>query len=83
MRLIDADKLKKELSVSQITSLGFRVAVNVIDRSKTVDAVKVVRCKDCKYRGKSSFSSDKIYCQGLRAYMDETDFCSYGECKEG
>lgn len=44
-----------------------------------VDAVKVVRCKKCKYcSGQTLFSGDKIYCRELRCYMDENDFCSRG-----
>ena len=44
----------------------------------TVDAVEVVRCKDCKH-----YSRDEMfgvgYCYGAEKKLD--DFCSYGERK--
>lgn len=43
------------------------------NRAKAEDIVKVVRCKDCKYRAKGL-----PYC----AYFGKTDFCSKGERKE-
>ena len=48
-----------------------------IEKTPTIDAVKVVRCKDCYY-----FTSGK-YC-GLNSgeMTNEDDYCSYGERKE-
>lgn len=45
---------------------------------EAVDAVLVVRCKDCKYRDGTP-GQPNILC----AQMHEDDFCSYGERKEG
>lgn len=44
---------------------------------EAVDAVPVVRCKDCKYRDGTP-GQPNILC----AQMHEDDFCSYGERKE-
>ena len=44
---------------------------------ESVDAVPVVRCKDCKYRDGTP-GQPNILC----AQMHEDDFCSYGECRE-
>jgi hypothetical protein len=41
---------------------------------EAVDAVPVVRCKDCKYRDGTP-GQPNILC----AQMHEDDFCSYGE----
>ena len=41
---------------------------------EAVDAVPVVRCKDCKYRD-GTLGQPNILC----AQMHEDDFCSYGE----
>ena len=41
---------------------------------ESVDAVPVVRCKDCKYRDGTP-GKPNILC----AQMHEDDFCSYGE----
>ena len=59
--------------------------LRIFHTSKTIDAVEVVRCKDCVY-----FSHEKIMCNhegniildiGKTAYPN--DFCSYGERKDG
>ena len=49
MRLIDADELKK----SAPTNLG--VPMWQIDNAFTIDAVPVVRCKDCIYQAECAF----------------------------
>ena len=52
------------------------------------NVVPVVRCKDCKFR-KSTFSGEDYFCTVLdadeseTAYVTDSDFCSYGERKEG
>ena len=50
----------------------------------TADVAPVVRCKDCKYRFKNN-GHDKSGCPIIDAniWMDDEDFCSYGERKEG
>lgn len=53
--------------------------MNRINNAPTVDAVEVVRCKDCK------FFHDKGYCvlvTGLNRIKPEDDFCSHGERKD-
>ena len=84
MRLINADELKCK------TNTGY--FHRMIDDCKTVDAVPVVRCKDCRcferqgeYNGGISYG----YCyhwdyeQGGEPNMvDGNDFCSYGEKKD-
>lgn len=50
-----------------------------IEDAPTVDAVPVVRCKDCKHYalwedGRAMFHCDKRDCT-----MYDDDFCSYGE----
>ena len=50
----------------------------------TVDAVEVVRCKDCKYY---EIGKDYLpYCNhcdgGIADYPRKDDFCSYGERKD-
>lgn len=90
MRLIDADEAlrlfgkeyeetKKLIhnGETQLDSLaeGFTEARHIIKYVlPTVDAVPVVRCKDCKYRAGTP-GQPNILC----AQMHEDDFCSYGE----
>lgn len=50
---------------------------------QTVDAVPVVRCKDCKYWFKNN-GHDKSNCPIVdpHIWIDDDGFCSYGERKK-
>ena len=57
----------------------------VIDQMSTVDAVEVVRCKDCKFYNSISglCGVDRKLGQTLPAIrVKHSDFCSYGERKD-
>lgn len=43
----------------------------------TDDVVEVVRCKDCKH-----YKGEQSNCWLMRAKMQPTDYCSYGERSE-
>ena len=89
MRLIDADNVRdlfdaefketRKLILAGETHLdnlaeGFTEADRVIRQMPTVDAVPVVRCRDCR--------KFKTYgCRMVASGYD--DFCSYGERKDG
>lgn len=49
------------------------------------DVVPVVRCKECKYAYINSFSatSGVALCSSSAKVMQQDDFCSYGERKDG
>ena len=93
MRLVDADwvfgHLKpyepsdEEWSVTGGTAL--RLIHKAIDNAPTVDAVVGTRCKDCKYAYINSFavSSGEALCTLSGKPMQQDDFCSYGERKDG
>ena len=77
MRLIDADDLLKK---KREMELYFAVPEWEIEKAPTIDAVPVVRCKDCK------FFQYGDYCCGDKmehSHAREDDFCSYGERKDG
>lgn len=51
---------------------------------QTVDAVEVVRCKDCKYWGEE-FGEEGTYCtnpDGMFSLVYPDNFCSSGERRE-
>lgn len=53
-----------------------------IEDAPTVDAVPVVRCKDCTYAEFVEGSEECLHCMtitGLCTYVMDDDFCSYGE----
>lgn len=90
MRLIDVDKL---LEVLNKKSVPFNANVNdAILTAPTVNAVEVVRCKDCKYFEPDLipipyFEGDGVCChehwksEEVGFEVKEIDFCSYGERK--
>lgn len=91
MRLIDADATKRRVADTFFDTL-IPCVNRALDDSPTIDAVPVVRCKDCKH-GELDFLADNgtthIECYkcihpttGLKI-MEPYDFCSYGERKEG
>ena len=59
---------------------------NVLENQTTVDAVEVVRCKDCKHyktQKKSAHwnNSTPYCCRCTVVKVNPNDFCSYGERK--
>ena len=98
MRLIDTDRLNKPIYAEEdnITGSGMSydeicgyndgidIAWNKIDQAPTIDAVPVVRCKDCIRRYDTDecpmcFLIKGKYCE----YTNENGFCDRGERKEG
>ena len=92
-RLIDADALldeflKRYTERERSRNLVFAACeikqdfADMISNATTVDAVPVVRCKDCKWL----YSEMGNYCcrshRGL-VRICENSFCSYGERKDG
>lgn len=81
MILIDADVLNLLLGISDRDIY----AKYMLDKMPTIDAVRVVRCRECKHRG----TDDCIFhIKGEPADEElllklDNDFCSYGERKEG
>lgn len=71
-RLIDYDKLYHAVMDAALSSTDEDMIFDLMDRS-TVDAVPVVRCRECThYNG--HWNCD-YFCE---AVLDD-DFCSYGE----
>ena len=83
-RLIDADKA---LEVVRDQGLAHpnayhltNYATLILREAPTVDAVEIVRCRDCKYWCKST----RICClDGPDTVWYANNFCSYGERKDG
>ena len=56
--------------------------IMMIKTAPTVDAVPVVRCRECKYHEDTSVTEYE-HCCLLSKTVRYNDFCSYGERKEG
>ena len=87
-RLIDADAVlrhKRKMSGADFGGEFWDEAVLVSDimNASPVDAVEVVRCKDCKYY---EIHKPKVLenCErnGYLIPMKPNDFCSYGDQKD-
>lgn len=80
MRLIDGDTLWKKLEDEPWYDNADRdeIALPIVDDAPTVDAVPVVRCKECKWA-----SGDFVCYRGVMVQHKPEDFCSYGERRGG
>ena len=93
MRLIDADWVLEHIKPYELSDedwivtggTAIRLIYNAIDQAPTVDAVQVVRCKDCKYGevDDADFPAQYLCKHNGADWNDENHFCSYGERKEG
>lgn len=79
-RYIDADRL-----IGRLKYLGklhprakwlFDFVVDVLEKTPTVDAVEVVRCKDCKY-----WEEAEDWCKACNQIRVRDHFCLWGERK--
>lgn len=99
-RLIDADKIVNGIALYMAENAylndtpldALKMVANWITDAPTVDAVEVVRCRECKY-----YCQDEIYgemcrhpeldfeieCYDHWINTKPDDFCSYGERKDG
>ena len=86
MRLIDADLLSE--AIHDNVPAPYEEAVWAkedclaeIEAAQTVDAVEVVRCRECKHH----HDCGTHFCDalGMDCPDDSEFFCSYGERKEG
>lgn len=93
MRLIDADEFKafnarwmaneKDPDKKRARETRTQLFNTFIDMQETIDAIPVVRCKDCKHS--EHWYGDKCLCYlwnetGIDIF--ENGYCSYGERKQ-
>ena len=89
-RLIDANKIMNGIALytaenAYLNDTALDVLKMVADWLKCapiVDAVEVVRCKDCKHSIKR-IGKIECRCELDGKIWDIDDFCSYGERREG
>jgi hypothetical protein len=97
MRLIDADALIEDIktklwdwdTVDGITSSTvLKQTITDIGNAPTIDAVQVIRCKDCKRR-RNAAKNGRVYWNGYEYYCEiahygvlDDGFCFYGERKD-
>ena len=92
MRLIDADAVIEKEERSELDRYidGERCYQMVVPswaiiEAPTIDAVSVVRCKDCKHKYQEPWNNGVAVegeCEIWHNATLDNDFCSYGERKE-
>ena len=88
MRLIDADKLSEAIydnvpAPYEDASWAKENCLAEIEAAQTVDAVPVVRCRECNHCDPENYHCDHPMSTAAPLRRKPDDFCSYGERKEG
>lgn len=89
-RLIDAEKLRADFLGMPNCYNGFSdtydkaIIVDMVDEQPTIDAVPVVRCKDCKHMFTDFVMDGKEYkrCEMQMAGFHDDWYCADGERKD-
>ena len=86
MRLIDASELIQLLCVNMDSGEQFNIATHCVDVMPTVDAVEVIRCKDCKHSYETLPTVYRyLMCSHgvcVDCIVDEDFYCAMAERKE-
>lgn len=99
VRLIDANALMKNIGkIPQLRGITYGRMKNAVEETPTIDAVPVVRCRECKHFVKYDDDYHDVYhcdgyCEKIAYIMDgyyhgaenrnADDFCSLGEKMDG
>ena len=88
MRTIDADALKRDIGkyhdglkpryISKLVDAEIADIRDIIDEQPAIDAVEVIRCKDCKHR-------NRYYCyhpEQMYLAVDIDYYCARGERRD-
>lgn len=88
MRLIDADKLRAWLVKAgrflklqddkRTASHAIGKIIDHVDKTPAVDAVPVVRCRECRYYAASGATTSFCIHPGGMKFTSDSDYCSRG-----
>lgn len=81
-RYIDAEFAIRQIEIDALLQFGYskRDAIDCIKATPSVDAVKVVRCKDCMHSEDESWNN-RIWCKVFDRRFNKNGYCSLGERK--
>lgn len=88
-RLIDVDRAMEIVHEQGIAHPNAYYLTNyamaILQEAPTVDAVEVVRCRNCKYGDWDSKPDDAMVCMRTKDgfWRSGNDFCSFGKRKDG
>ncbi len=93
MAYVDTETLKRNIRVNFMPNVDIdgtvtvenaeRYFLNLIEKTSTVDVVKVVKCKDCVFLRNAITTTEHICTATTNPnYVSLDHFCSYGKRKE-
>jgi hypothetical protein len=84
MRLIDAERIPNDEFFKGLTDIEKAKVLQWFVSAPTVDAVEVVRCKDCKYfrRWNDGSTTCLFWTEQWDMVTEPNGFCSYAERTE-
>lgn len=63
---------------------GLRKSLRIIEQAPTIDAVLVVRCKNCIHCSNETLNvGGVVFCKWWSSFVREDGFCHIGKAKEG
>ena len=87
MRMIDVDRameIVRDQGIAHPNAYHLtNYAMLILLETPTVDAVEVVRCRECKHCDPENYHCDHPMGTVAPLRRKPEDFCSYGERKEG
>ena len=87
MKWIIESKVPETGAFTKGINKGLNIALSTLGNNEVLpaaDAVEVVRCKNCKNSSKEKNGRcfcGRCFCECFHCYVDEEDFCAYGELK--
>ena len=89
-RLIDANELLEKLGERYLATdpsdpeqLGYLNARIIVRNQPTIDAVEVVRCRDCRNSQKLKTCADQVYCMVWKSNPRTDGYCYLGAKMDG
>ena len=83
MRLIDADALTNDIirrwNTNDDTDFANKEVWKALEEAPTIDAVPVVRCKNCKHRYITGSTTHYYVCDFMDAEYNDNGYCHHGE----
>lgn len=83
MTIWQGDTCLTTVPINYCPKCGEKMNKEVLDQIPTVDAVPVIKCKDCKYGDWDNESADALICTRTHDgfWRSSNDFCSFGKPK--
>lgn len=83
-RLIDANALMKNIGkIPQLRGITYGRMKKAVEETPTIDAVPVVRCKECRNSQKLKTCADQVYCMVWKSNPRTDGYCYLGAKMDG